>query len=128
MSRLNCVPAVAAIRKRLVLFILNRFKGYPGSKNTINGIILLEFNIRRSYWEEERLNSVIPTGLIKAKAIFYVKTDAEGRRRIAQKGLGTQVVVADNDECHRLDNYLVYKWKCKHSTSRVTWQRGNWNH
>jgi len=48
------VPAVAAIRKRLVLFILNRFKGYPGSKNTRNGIILLEFNIRRSYWEEER--------------------------------------------------------------------------
>jgi len=29
------VPAVAAIRKRLVLFILNRFKGYPGRKITL---------------------------------------------------------------------------------------------
>jgi len=28
----NYVPAVAAIRKRLVLFILNRFKGYLGGR------------------------------------------------------------------------------------------------
>ena len=28
----NYVPAVAVIRKRLVLFILNRFKGYLGGK------------------------------------------------------------------------------------------------
>jgi len=40
---------------------------------------------------------------MKAKATFYVKTDAEGRRHIEQKGLGTQVVVAENDKCHRLD-------------------------
>jgi len=46
---------------------------------------------------------------MKAKATFYVKTDAEGRRRTTSKGLGTQVVMADNDECHRLDNFLVYK-------------------
>jgi len=29
----NYVPAVAAIRKRLVLFILNRFKGYLDGKD-----------------------------------------------------------------------------------------------
>lgn len=29
----NYVPAVAVIRKRLVLFILNRFKGYPNGRN-----------------------------------------------------------------------------------------------
>ena len=46
---------------------------------------------------------MIPIGLVKAKAIFYVKTDVEGRRHRAQKGLGTQVVFAENDECHRLD-------------------------
>jgi hypothetical protein len=36
------------------------------------------------------------------KTIFYVKTDAEGRRRVKRTGLGTLVVVADNAECHRL--------------------------
>lgn len=41
-------------------------------------------------------------GLVKAKAIFYVKTDAEGRRHRERTGLGTRVVFADNDECHRL--------------------------
>lgn len=29
----NYVPAVAVIRKRLVLFIFNRFKGYPDGRN-----------------------------------------------------------------------------------------------
>lgn len=29
----NYVPAVAVIRKRLVLFIFNRFKGYLDGKN-----------------------------------------------------------------------------------------------
>ena len=78
---------------------------------------------------EERWNSVIPKGPVNAKAIFYVKTDAEGRRHGKRTGLDTPVVLADNDECHRLESeFLVYKWKCKHSTSRVTWQRGNWNH
>jgi len=28
----NYVPAVAVIRKRLALFIFNRFKGYPNGK------------------------------------------------------------------------------------------------
>jgi hypothetical protein len=42
--------------------------------------------------------------------------------------LDTLVVQAENDECHRLDKNLVYKWKCKHSTSRVLWQHINWNH
>jgi len=34
----NYVPAVAAIRKRLVLFILNRFKGYLGGKFSLNKV------------------------------------------------------------------------------------------
>jgi|GraSoiStandDraft_43_1057313.scaffolds.fasta_scaffold1007836_1 hypothetical protein len=46
---------------------------------------------------------MIPRGLVKAKAIFYVKTDVEGRRLRSQKGLETQVVLAVNYECHRLD-------------------------
>jgi hypothetical protein len=48
-------------------------------------------------------------GLVKAKAVFYVTTDAEGRRHRALTGLDTPVVFADNDECHRLGFYLVYK-------------------
>lgn len=40
---------------------------------------------------------------MKAKAIFYVKTDVEGRRRGEQQGLDTPVVHADNDECQMLD-------------------------
>ena len=46
---------------------------------------------------------------MKAKAAFYVITDAEGRRHRKQKGLDTLVVFAENDECHRLDENLVYK-------------------
>jgi hypothetical protein len=46
-------------------------------------------------------------GLVTAKAIFYVKTDAEGRRHREQKGLGTQVVFADNDECHKLGVIII---------------------
>jgi hypothetical protein len=54
---------------------------------------------------------LIPQGLAKAKATFYVKTDVEGRRHREQTGLDTPVVFADNDECHRLGiiNYLIYK-------------------
>jgi hypothetical protein len=52
---------------------------------------------------EERLNLLIPTGLVQVKAIFYVKTDAEGRRQRARTGLGTLVVFADNNKCHKLD-------------------------
>lgn len=46
---------------------------------------------------------MIPKGLVKAKAIFYVITDVEGRRHWSQKGLVTLVVFAVNYECHRLD-------------------------
>jgi len=47
----NYVPAVAAIRKRLVLIILNGFKGYSDGKIRLNkGTIFLEFNKRRSYF------------------------------------------------------------------------------
>jgi hypothetical protein len=51
----------------------------------------------------ERLYSVIPRGLVNAKAVFYVKTDVEGRRHRARTGFGTPVVFADNAEYHRLD-------------------------
>ena len=44
---------------------------------------------------------------VKAKAAFYVKTDVEGRRHREQTGLVTQVVFADNDECHRLDKDII---------------------
>ena len=46
---------------------------------------------------------MIPWGLVTAKATFYVKTDAKGRRHREQTGLDTPVVFAENDECHRLD-------------------------
>ena len=125
----NYVPAVAVIRKRLVLFIFNRFKGYSGGFNLPKlGTIKTRVLYKKIVLMEERWNSLILAGLVKAKAIFYVKTDAEGRRHRARTGLGTPVVFAENDECHRLGYYLVYKWKWKHFTSRVTWQRGNWNH
>jgi len=39
----------------------------------------------------------------KAKASFYVKTDAEGRKRRSRKGLDTLVVYAVNDECDKLE-------------------------
>lgn len=45
---------------------------------------------------------LIPRGLIKAKATSYVKTDVKGRRHRERTGLGTPVVFAENDECHRL--------------------------
>lgn len=44
----NYVPAVAVIRKRLVLFIMNRFKGYLDGKIILyRGKVLLEFNVER---------------------------------------------------------------------------------
>ena len=45
---------------------------------------------------------LIPRGLVKAKATSYVKTDVKGRRHRERTGLGTPVVFAENDECHRL--------------------------
>jgi len=39
---------------------------------------------------------------VKAQAIFYVKTDVEGRRHGSRTGLVTPVVFADNDECYGL--------------------------
>ena len=56
------------------------------------------------------------------KAILYVKTDVEGRRLGYRTGLDTLIVLAENDECHKLDTkkegyrqstillfYLAYK-------------------
>jgi hypothetical protein len=37
------------------------------------------------------------------KAILYVKTDVEGRRLGYRTGLDTLIVLAENDECHKLD-------------------------
>jgi len=46
---------------------------------------------------------LIPTGLARAKAVFYVITDVEGRRLRELKGFETLVVFADNAECYKLD-------------------------
>lgn len=62
---------------------------------------------------------------ITAKANLYRQTDVEGRRLGERIGLDTLVVQAENYECYRLSEKLVYKLKCKHSTSRVMWQRRN---
>ena len=45
-------------------------------------------------------------GQITAKAIFYVKTDVEGRSPGEREGLDTLVVLGENDECHKLDTSL----------------------
>ena len=46
----NYVPAVAVIRKSLVLFILNRFKGYLDGRNVLTkDTFLLEFYGKRPY-------------------------------------------------------------------------------
>ena len=47
---------------------------------------------------------MIPGGRIKAKAASYVKTDVKRRRLRELTGLDTLVVLAENDECHRLEN------------------------
>ena len=53
----NYVPAVAVIRKRLVLFIFNRFKGYLGGKISLSkGKIFLEFYVRRkNFWSSDKI-------------------------------------------------------------------------
>ena len=40
------------------------------------------------------------------KAILYVKTDVEGRRLGYRTGLDTLIVLAENDECHKLDTKM----------------------
>lgn len=52
---------------------------------------------------------MIPRGLIKAKATSYVKTDVKGRRHRERTGLGTPVVFAENDGCHKLGEKLTQK-------------------
>ena len=44
-----------------------------------------------------------------AKATLYVITDVEGRRLGIPKGLETLAVLADNDECHRLQCLKNYQ-------------------
>jgi len=98
------VPAVAVIRRRRALFILNRFKGYPNGQNILNKKkYLTRVRCEETVLEVERLYSVIPRGLVKAQAVFYVITDVGGRRHRARTGFDTPVVFADNDECHELD-------------------------
>ena len=49
----NYVPAVAVIRRRLVLFIFNRFKGYlDGMTSPKQGTVLLEFYMRGGVFME----------------------------------------------------------------------------
>ncbi len=50
---------------------------------------------------------LIPKGLVKAKAVFYVITDVEGRRLRSRTGFETPVVFADNDECHGLEIFSL---------------------
>jgi len=45
---------------------------------------------------------------MKAKATSYVETDVKGRRHRERTGLGTPVVFAENDECHRLGNNFTW--------------------
>jgi hypothetical protein len=102
------VPAAAVIRKRLVLFILIRFKGYlDGQYSFYNVSTWLEFDIRGQYLRRRDEILLYQRDSVKAKAALYVKTDVEGRRHRAQTGLDTQVVFAVNDECHRLDWALI---------------------
>ena len=49
---------------------------------------------------------MILEGRVTAKAIFYIKTDVEGRSLGEREGLDTLVVLGENDECHRLFNSL----------------------
>ncbi len=51
----------------------------------------------------ERFNLLIPKGLIRAKAVFYVITDVKGRRHRSRTGFETPVVFAENAECYRLE-------------------------
>lgn len=99
------MPAVAVIRKRLVLFILIRFKGYLDGQNSIikKMYYLARVLYERAVSEEERLYFMIPKRLVKVKTALYVKTDVEGRRHRKRTGLVTPVVFAVNHECHRLD-------------------------
>ena len=74
MSWPNHVPAVAAIRGRLVLFILNGFKGYLDCQiNLYNkGTFWLEFNVRGTN-RTSRVEMIFfdtLCRLIKAKATF----------------------------------------------------------
>lgn len=109
------MPAVAVIRKRLVLFILIRFKGYPNGQNSFyNVTIWLEFYVRVQYLRRRDEILWYQRDSVNAKAALYVKTDVEGRRHREQTGLDTQVVFAVNDECHRLDHPV---WSINESVS-----------
>lgn len=55
----------------------------------------------------ERFNLLIPKGLIKAKAVFYVITDVKGRRHRSRKGFETQLVFAENAECYGLEKFSL---------------------
>jgi len=55
------VPAVAVIRRRLVLFIFNRFKGYlDGIISPKKGTIFTRVIYEGVVFMEERLNMMIP--------------------------------------------------------------------
>ncbi len=109
------MPAVAVIRKRLVLFILIRFKGYPDGQYSFQNVSTwLEFYVRGQYLRRRDEILWYQRDSVNAKAALYVKTDVEGRRHREQTGLDTQVVFAVNDECHRLDHPV---WSINESVS-----------
>jgi len=114
------VPAVAVIRKRLVLFILIRFKGYPNGQNSFyNVTIWLEFYVRVQYLRRRDEILWYQRDSVNAKAALYVKTDVEGRRHREQTGLDTQVVFAVNDECHRSEKNLMIDLYISYSFSSL---------
>jgi hypothetical protein len=73
------VPAVAVIRRRLVLFIFNRFIGYLDGKSSLHRNYFSRVLCGKVELPEESQNSVILVGRTTAKATFYVITDVEGR-------------------------------------------------
>ena len=73
------MPAVAVIRKRLALFLLNRFKGYSNgkAKSIRNFNAKLEFYIRGQYLRRRDEMFLYQRDSVKAKAALYVITDVE---------------------------------------------------
>ena len=61
------MPAVAVIRKRLVLFIIIRFKGSVGGQKAINCNYLTRVLWKRVVSEVERLYVMIPKRLGKGE-------------------------------------------------------------
>ena len=126
----NHVPAVAVTRGRLVLFIFNRFKGYLDSKSSSQrGLIYTRVLCERGCtdeWSDEILWYHLGTDKGESDLLcinWRWGTKAWGTNRIRYPSSSSRQLWMPYTRLN-----LVYKWKCKHSTSRVMWQRRNWNH